>query len=108
MALLGLKVEGGPYRNLQRAAKPAREEEKETEAPVEQNSSSKRPTGLWNVVNRRRKVISAMDLESYNGIVALLLTFLGVAFRYFLLLRLAPLVSPSSIFLRFEFQLCIT
>ena len=69
MALLGLKVEGGPYRNLQRAAKPAREEEKkETEAPVEQNSSSKRPTGLWNVVNRR---ISAMDLESYNGIVAL-------------------------------------
>ena len=29
MALLGLKVEGGPYRNLQRAAKPAREEEKE-------------------------------------------------------------------------------
>jgi len=28
MALLGLKVEGGPYRNLQRAAKPAREEEK--------------------------------------------------------------------------------
>ncbi len=105
MALLGLKVEGGPYRNLQRAAKPAREEEKETEVPVEQNSSSKRPTGLWNVVNRR---ISAMDLESYNGIVALLLTFLGVAFRYFLLLRLAPLVSPSSIFLRFEFQLCIT
>ena len=104
MALLGLKVEGGPYRNLQRAAKPAREEEeKETEAPVEQNSSSKRPTGLWNVVNRR--LISAM---SYNGIVALLLTFLGVAFRYFLLLRLAPLVSPSSIFLRFEFQLCIT
>ena len=71
MALLGLKVEGGPYRNLQRAAKPAREEEKETEAPVEQNSSSKRPTGLWNVVNRRRNVISAMDLESYNGIVAL-------------------------------------
>ena len=56
MALLRLKVEGGPYRNLQRAAKPAREEEeKETEAPVEQNSSSKRPTGLWNVVNRRRK-----------------------------------------------------
>ena len=72
MALLGLKVEGGPYRNLQRAAKPAREEEeKKTEAPVEQNSSSKRPTGLWNVVNRRRKEISAMDLESYNGIVAL-------------------------------------
>ena len=70
MALLGLKVEGGPYRNLQRAAKPAREEEeKETEAPVEQNSSSKRPTGLWNVVNRR--LISSMDLESYNGIVAL-------------------------------------
>ena len=70
MALLGLKVEGGPYRNLQRAAKPAREEEeKETEAPVEQNSSSKRPTGLWNVVNRR--LISAMDLKSYNGIVAL-------------------------------------
>ena len=56
MALLGLKVEGGPYRNLQRAAKPAREEEKkETEAPVEQNSSSKRPTGLWDVVNRRRE-----------------------------------------------------
>ena len=71
MALLGLKVEGGPYRNLQRAAKPAREEEeeKETEAPVEQNPSSKRPTGLWNVVNRR--LISSMDLESYNGIVAL-------------------------------------
>ena len=68
MALLRLKVEGGPYRNLQRAAKPAREEEKETEAPVEQNPSSKRPTGLWNVVDRR---ISAMDLESYNGIVAL-------------------------------------
>ena len=62
----------GPYRNLQRAAKPAREEEKkETEAPVEQNSSSKRPTGLWNVVNRRRKVISAMDLSHSNGIVAL-------------------------------------
>ena len=71
MALLGLKVEGGPYRNLQRAAKPAREEEKETEAPVEQNSSSKRPTGLWDDVNRRRKVISAIALESYNGIVAL-------------------------------------
>ena len=61
---LDFTVEGGPYRNLQRGAKPAREEEKETEVPVEQNSSSKRPTGLWNVVNRRRKVISAMDLES--------------------------------------------
>ena len=68
---LDFTVEGGPYRNLQRAAKPAREEEKKIEAPVEQNSSSKRPTGLWNVVNRRRTVISAMDLESYNGIVAL-------------------------------------
>ena len=89
-------VEGGPYRNLQRAAKPAREEEKETEAPVEQNPSSKRPTGLWNVVYL---------IQRHCCIV---LTFLGVAFRYFLLLRLAPLVSPSSIFLRFEFQLCIT
>ena len=58
MALLGLKVEGGPYRNLQRAAKPAREEEKETEAPVEQNSSSKRPTGLWDDVNRRRNFLN--------------------------------------------------
>ena len=70
MALLGLKVEGGPYRNLQRAAKPAREEEKETEAPVEQNSSSKRPTGLWDHVNRRRKlIISAMDLDHTTALL---------------------------------------
>ena len=60
------------------------------------------------LIAEEKIIISAMDLESYNGIVVLLLTFLGVAFRYFLLLRLAPLVSPSSIFLRFEFQLFIT
>ena len=64
MALLGLKVEGGPNRNLQRAAKPAREEKKDNGAPVEQNSSSKRPTGRWDVVNRRNKLISAMGLKS--------------------------------------------
>ena len=68
---------------------------------------------------RGEGVISSAKAEGYpasrhgdfplrRGVMFMLLAFLGAAFRYFLLLRFAHLVSPSSIFLRFEFQLCIT
>ena len=47
---LDFTVEGGPYRNLQRAAKPAREEEKETEAPVGPVGLHWAKDGIWGIV----------------------------------------------------------
>ena len=60
-------------------------------------------SAIYGKKSKRQCVVQYLkEGGDHAGAVVLGLTFLGVAFRYFILLRLAPLVSPSSIFLRFK------